>query len=146
MAPMTKQQQYRRISAGFALGLIMNNRYQLPSNKPHTEFAFTAAWRKWAYCNSYSWMQRVATGAVKDLDVIHIMTELDKNKSDPHMPFYWDSRAPAGPTIYAREHSDFDPSDNSDLEFYAEGLNEVEIPAKAWTDLAKSFLENLGRD
>lgn len=146
MATMTKQQQYRRVSAGFALGLIMNDRYQLPNDKLRVEFAFTAAWRKWEHGNSYSWMQRVATGAVKDLDVIHIITEHDLNKQDPYMPFYWDAHAAGGLTIYAREHSNFDPNDESELEALADSLGGAQIPAKAWADLAETFINNLRED
>ena len=143
---MTKSQQYRRVSAGIALGLIMNDRYTLPHGKPRLEFAFTAAWRKWEFGNAYTWMQRVATMAVKDLDVIHVITEMDKDKRDPFMPFYWDYNAPDGPTIYARANSDFDPNNDDDLEFYAGLLSDSKIPAEAWEELARMFLENLDRD
>lgn len=147
MATMTKQKQYRRISAGVALGLIINDCYKLPNNKVRVELAFTSAWLQWAHGNAYPWMQRTATMAVKDLDVIHIITEMDKDKRDPFMPFYWDSHAPEGPTIYARANVDFDPNDDDNLEFLAGHLdNENHIPAQAWGELASVFLEKLVRD
>lgn len=124
----------------------MNDRYTLPNGKPRVEFAFTSAWRKWEHGNTYPWMQRTATMAVKDLDVIHIITEMDKDKHTPHMPFYWDYYAQDGPTIYARPDNTFDPNDDDDLEFYAGLLSDSTIPAKAWAGLARTFLENLDKD
>lgn len=124
----------------------MNDQYQLPHDKLRVEFAFTSAWRKWERGSSYAWMQRVATGAVKDLDVIHIITELDKNKRDPYVPFYWDAHAPGGPTIYSVDNSELDWSDSTELESQAKGLSNPHIPATAWADLAEAFLENLSRD
>ena len=137
MTVMTKQQQYRSVSAGFALGLIMNDCYEIPDYKPAVESAFGSAWRNWKYRNALPSADKTLSGARKDVDVIWILLDLDKDKKKPYVPFHWDDH-----TVIVRPAADFDSTDQEDLDQYAENICD-EIPAQAWADLAKDFLEKL---
>ncbi|MFJ2146603.1 hypothetical protein ACIOJF_15080 [Glutamicibacter sp. NPDC087831] len=138
METLTKQQQYRTVSAGFALGLIMNDLRQIPNDKVKVELSFVSAWRKWSHRETLPAADKSIAGQRKDWDVIRIMTDLDKDKTRPYVPFHWDEYALGGPTVVVRETADFDPTANDDLQHYAGNIHD-EIPAEAWAELAAAF-------
>ena len=140
MATLTKQQQYRTVSAGFALGLLMNGYNQISSDKPKTELNFSAAWREWSHRNVLPSADQTISGARKDRDLIGIITELDKDKRQPYVPFHWDAHALGGATVVIREAMDFDPADDDDANFFARNISD-KIPASAWQQLARNFIE-----
>ncbi|MGP9649450.1 hypothetical protein ACT3TP_03050 [Glutamicibacter sp. AOP38-B1-38] len=144
MIKLDKKDQYKHISAGIALGLIMNDESQIPADKLKVEFAFTDAWRTWAHKQHFPWMTDIASYKKKDLDVIHIITYLNERTRVPYLGYFWDSEAAPGPTLYLHENTGFDPDDASDIDHAAKIIGEDQrIPATAWKDLAYRFLESL---
>ncbi|WP_152666792.1 hypothetical protein [Arthrobacter sp. YC-RL1] len=140
MGTLTKQQQYRTVSAGFALGLLMNGYNQIPNDKVKVELIFVSAWRQWSHRQELPAADKSIAGTRKDWDILRIITDLDKDKKQPYVPFQWDEHAPGGPRIEIRNATDFDPSNQNDTEFYAKNISD-QIPVSAWKELAKNFLE-----
>jgi len=140
MIKLTKKDQYKHISGGVALGLMMNGVSQLPADKIAIELAFVKAWRRWQYRQHYSWMTRIASGK-KDLDVIHIITYLNERTRVPYLGYYWEFYGGPGPTINFHEHTSFNTEDSNDIEHAASTIGQQQgIPASAWSDLASKFL------
>jgi len=142
MATLTKQQQYRAVSAGIALGLLMNNCGQIQSHKIEIEFALAAAWRRWAHKLKLPSADTNISGARKDRDLIWIMTDLDSERKTAGLPFYWQPHAPGGPAIIIRDGTIYDLTNTEDLEYLA-GMIDDRITAKAWAELAAAFLAKL---
>lgn len=118
----------------------MNGYNQLPGDKIRVELFFVSAWRAWTHRAVLPSADRSIAGPRKDWDVIRIITDLDKDKKQPYVPFHWDDRAPDGPTIVVREAADFDPANVADANFFAGNISD-KIPASAWQHLAQSFIE-----
>lgn len=146
MPQLSKQDQYKTVSAGLALGLCMMERYEIPSGKLTVEFAFYPAWRKWGHAHRFPAVTESVYSTGPALDLYWILQEYDERKRTPWVPFYWDS---AGPSlvIYARDGSDWDPDVPEDLDLAARGVTDSPvIPAEAWKDLARDFLAELDGD
>lgn len=144
MMKLSKTDQYRCVSAGFALGLIMNSHRQIPGSKPEIEFDFTSAWRSWSHRHALPAADKNIAGPGKDWDVIRILTDLDEDKRKPYVPFHWDEHSKGGPLVVIRDAVDFNPTDHDDVEFYARNIHD-DIPASAWQELAATFLAKLDK-
>lgn len=147
MKNFPKDKQYKHISAGIALGLILNDTSELPNDKVSVELAFESVWRKWEYKQHFPAMTAIADLSKKDLDVILIITRLDERTRVPHLGYYWDRYGESGPTIYLHDNASFSAENPVDIEAAALTIGEdYAIPARAWRELASEFLAKLDKD
>lgn len=112
---MTKENEF---SEGFALGVLMCGREELPTNKPMFELAFNRVWRQWSYSSTYPFV-----GARGNKDEIYQMTHAGVRRGTMHL--YWEGLA-----VQARGEDDLNAKD------IAKSIN-PEIPAEAWRELVE---------
>ncbi|WP_127362863.1 hypothetical protein [Brevibacterium aurantiacum] len=128
-------QQRNVVSEGFALGLLMNGTDQLPKDTIKVGFAFAGAWREWRHSSALS---QVTTDLRSGLNEYIAITRADERKQT--FALYW-VRYENTWTVFSRS-DDFDAGNPSDLEFAARTIN-GDLPATAWAELARTFLERL---
>lgn len=125
---LSKARQQTIVGEGLALGALMLDVEQVHGRKQTLEFDFRRAWRDWPYRHLFP---VVKAGPHYD-DVIHILMDSAGRRST--RATYWEGSWPFIPM--AR----FDWA----AEEVAEHLEE-EIPADAWCDLARAWLQPEGR-
>lgn len=119
-----------------ALGLVMCDRHQVPSETWRLSLAFEGAWRSWDRYKSGS--SQVSTDLRNGLNGYIAMTRADAKKSV--WSLFWDRSGPTN-RIYAREWC---AGDAFDVDEVAERIDGG-LPASAWEALALDFLSRLER-
>jgi hypothetical protein len=132
---LTPARQRNAVSEGIALGLVMCERYEVPSETWRLSLAFEGAWRAWDDRFKVAYSQ-VSTDLRKGLNGYIAMTRADEKKRV--WSLYWDR---SGPTykIYAREWCAGDDFDPDQVAASIDG----DVTAADWQALARDFLERL---
>lgn len=131
-AMTTDARQRNAVSEGFALGLLMCGRHELPNDKLRLESAFRGAYEGWAYRDEFPRVLK-DTGYGPGLDLVWVMLHGDSKLRTRNL--HWE-RSPGLWTVVPNRT----PLDGaSDLARSIDG----DVPAEAWSDLARAFLDDL---
>lgn len=131
----TSAQQRNGFSEGFALGLLLNRRDQLPPVNGSAEFAFRGAWRGWSHSSQFP---RIGSDVKLRLNEYRIITHASETRKV--FALYW-SQVDGLWTVHSKG-APIDTGNPDDVQFVVSVVNE-QVPAEAWAELASSFLERL---
>ncbi|TQO24266.1 hypothetical protein FB385_3146 [Paramicrobacterium agarici] len=121
-----KDQQWRQIIQGLALGCLTLGEVDLPSSKIETEFAFAYAWRRWSFAGEFP--------SIRDRDFFIYMRKSPRRESS-YAAFDAQSRL----TPYVKT-PDWEVGQSLDA-----FVEDSDIPATEWVELARLFVERLPR-
>lgn len=129
----TPAQQRNGFSEGFALGLLLNGREQLPPNTTSAEWAFRGAWRDWSHGSHFP---RIGTDVKLRLNEYHIITHASETRKV--FALYW-AQVDGLWTVHSKG-TPIDAGNPDDVQFVVSIVNE-HVPAEAWAELARAFLK-----
>lgn len=127
---LSSTRQRNAVSEGFALGLLRNDRVELPRDKVAIDLAFDHAWRNWDRKHLYP---QVSTDLRNGSDGIYVITRARKNHGVIH--FYWD--ADSWPYKVVARHG---ASSIEEVESIAENIDGG-LPLSVWAELVRLFLD-----
>lgn len=127
----TPAQQRNSFSEGFALGLLLNGKDQLPPNSTSAEFAFRGAWRDWSHSSHFP---RIGSDVTLRLNEYRIITHAQEERQV--FALYW-AQVDGFWTVHSK-NMPIDTANPDDVQFVV-GVIEEDIPAEAWAALVSGF-------